>query len=389
MGDVAILHDVGFAFGAHAAGGLDGGFGLVFHEVFEVVDFGANEAFFEVGVDDARGLGSGGAYGDGPGADFHGAGGEIALLAEDFVGFACQVIEGGLVEAVVGEHGGAIFGREFGEFGFEFSADNHDDAVFGFGAIEDFLDERAFAEGIGFVNVGDVEDFLGGHEAEGFDEFDFFGFEIGEHGADGDAFLQVADDGFDDGDEDEGIFVASAGQLAELVDAFFGGFEVSEDEFGVDGVDVAEGIDTAFNVGNVAALEAADDVEDGVDFADMGEELVAEAFALGGAADDAGDIDDAEQRGDEFVGGDADADFFEAVVRDGDDADVGLDGGEGVIGGERTGVGERVKDGGFADVGQTNDSDFHARCLRAKAKIREYTKEAGVRRRSRVEWCPC
>jgi hypothetical protein len=45
-------------------------------------------------------------------------------------------------------------------------------------------------------------------------------------------------------------------------------------------------------MGDVAALEAAQHVDDGVHLADVGEELVAEALALAGAADQAGDVDE-------------------------------------------------------------------------------------------------
>ena len=48
------------------------------------------------------------------------------------------------------------------------------------------------------------------------------------------------------------------------------------------------------DVGHVAVLEAAQHVGDGVDLADVGEELVAQALALAGAAHQAGDVDEFE-----------------------------------------------------------------------------------------------
>ena len=51
--------------GAAVAGVFDGGFALVLHEVFEVIDLRADEAFFKVRVDHARGLRRGGAHGMG------------------------------------------------------------------------------------------------------------------------------------------------------------------------------------------------------------------------------------------------------------------------------------------------------------------------------------
>ena len=55
--------------------------------------------------------------------------------------------------------------------------------------------------------------------------------------------------------------------------------------------------------------------------------------------------------------------IVQPLVRDGDDADVGLDGGERVVRRQRPGRGEGVEDGALADVGQTDDSDFQ--CHRA------------------------
>ena len=48
-------------------------------------------------------------------------------------------------------------------------------------------------------------------------------------------------------------------------------------------------------------LEAAHHVRDGVGLADVGEELVAQPFALGGAGDQAGDVDELDDRGDHLL----------------------------------------------------------------------------------------
>ena len=54
--DVAVLNDVVLAFGAHLAGFLSALFTLEGDEVFVGDRLGADEAAFEVGVDDAGGL---------------------------------------------------------------------------------------------------------------------------------------------------------------------------------------------------------------------------------------------------------------------------------------------------------------------------------------------
>ncbi len=59
-----------------------------------------------------------------------------------------------------------------------------------------------------------------------------------------------------------------------------------------------EGVDAAGDVDDFGVVEAADDVSDGVGGADVSEELVAQAFTLGGAFDETGDVDELHGGGD-------------------------------------------------------------------------------------------
>src|SRR3546814_13928919 len=67
------------------------------------------------------------------------------------------------------------------------------------------------------------------------------------------------------------------------------------------GLGIAERVDRALDVGHLA-LEAAQHVDDGVDLADVGEKLVAEALALGGAAHESGDVDELQHRRNRLCG---------------------------------------------------------------------------------------
>lgn len=110
------------------------------------------------------------------------------------------------------------------------------------------------------------------------------------------------------------------------------GFEVFELELVVDNLLVAHGVDAAVHVGDVVIIETAQDVQYGICFSDVGEEFVAETFAAAGAFDQAGDVYDLDGGGDYRA---RIAHFHQAcqtVVRNGDDADVGLDGTERKIG---------------------------------------------------------
>ena len=75
-------------------------------------------------------------------------------------------------------------------------------------------------------------------------------------------------------------------------DALLEAVEVGQHQLGLDGLDVGDRIDLALDMGDVAVLEAAHHMGDGVAFADVGEELVAEPLALRGAAHQAGDVDE-------------------------------------------------------------------------------------------------
>ena len=114
-------------------------------------------------------------------------------------------------------------------------------------------------------------------------------------------------------------------------------------------------------MGDVAILEAAHDMGDGVAFADVGEELVAEAFAFRRTAHEAGDIDEGEARRDDLFRSCDLAERFQPFVRHRDVADVRLDGAERVIRSLRCGgLGQRVEEGRFADIRQPDDTAFEA-----------------------------
>src|SRR5205814_6928681 len=91
---------------------------------------------------------------------------------------------------------------------------------------------------------------------------------------------------------------------------------------------------------------------------DMGQELVPESLARARTTNDARDVNDPQGGWNDFLGLDELIDRVQAGVGDGDDADVGLDGGEWVVRGEGAGGGEGVEEGALADVGKADDSDF-------------------------------
>ena len=82
---------------------------------------------------------------------------------------------------------------------------------------------------------------------------------------------------------------------------------------------------------DVLILKAADHVDNGVTLADVREELVSEALALAGALDEAGNVDEFDDCGRDFLRMVQISELFQALVRNGDDADVRVNGTERII----------------------------------------------------------
>ncbi len=360
--DIAVLDFVVAAFDAVEAffpGVRDG---AAADEVIPADGFGFDEAFFEVGMDASGGLGGGGAGGDGPGTDFLVVEGEEGAEAEDVIGGADEGADAGFrqsqgIEVVLG-----VLGGQVEEVAFELGADGDGvAAVVGLGVVEEAAHVgvlRKVGE-VALLDVGDKDGGFVGEEEGGAEEGTFLGGEGAGEGIDGFPGLEVGGSSFEQAGFEEGVFVAAFDVTADFFEAFVDRVEVGEDEFSGYDVDIAGGVDTAVDVDDVGVVEAADDLEEGVDLTDVAEELVAEALALGGALNEAGDIDEFERGGDSM--GDAD-DLGEGVepgFGHGDDAEVGVDGAERVVlGGGFMGADDRVEEGGFAYVGQADDSGF-------------------------------
>ena len=76
------------------------------------------------------------------------------------------------------------------------------------------------------------------------------------------------------------LLAAGFQQLHHLYHPLFHGFEIGKAQLRLNDVDVAQRINCALHVGDVRALEAADDVRHGIHLTDVLEELVAQPLAL-------------------------------------------------------------------------------------------------------------
>ena len=157
------------------------------------------------------------------------------------------------------------------------------------------------------------------------------------------------------------LLVAGLGLLLDVGAALLQAIEVGEHQLGLDRLCIRGRIDAPLHMRDVVVLEAAQHVGDGVDLADVAEELIAEPFALGGAAHEPGDVDEREPRRDDLRRLGDRGELVEALIRHADLADVGLDGAERIIGSfRRRRLRQRVEERGFADVRQAHDAAFEA-----------------------------
>ena len=219
----------------------------------------------------------------------------------------------------------------------------------------------------GFIHVGAVDDGLGGQQAQftpGLEE----GLVVGQfEGAGAVTGIEVLQQALHDLCGGLGV-LAALGHLLQLFQAAFHALQVGQQKFGLDGIDVAQGIHAAVHMGDVLILEAAHHFHDGGAFADVAQELVAQAFALAGAAHQTGDVDEVHAGVDGLLGRDLGRKRVHALVGHGHGGLVGFDGTERIVGGLRVlSLGQGVEQGGFPHVGQTHNADAEGHGLSLRA----------------------
>ncbi len=98
----------------------------------------------------------------------------------------------------------------------------------------------------------------------------------------------------------------------------------------------------------------------GVRFSNIGEELIAQAFAFRGAGDETGDIDKLHRRGDGVLGIDNGRQSIQARVGHRHDTGVWLDCAERKVFRVYTCLGQGIKESRFTNVGQTDNTAFES-----------------------------
>ena len=104
---------------------------------------------------------------------------------------------------------------------------------------------------------------------------------------------------------------------------------------------------------HVVVVEAAEDMDDGIRLAYVAKKLVAKPLALRGSLHEACDIDNLHRRRHDASRVYQLRQHVQALVRNGDDAHVGLDGAKGEVCALSLCVAQAVKEGGLAYVWQS------------------------------------
>ena len=122
--------------------------------------FGADEAFFEIGVNRAGGLGRLAALGDGPGACFLGTHGEEGDEAEQLVAGADDAGEAGFGETERFEIFGAFLHGHGDQFGLDRRRHDHGLGIFGRRLFKHAGAVRIAGCGAFFLDIADIENGL-------------------------------------------------------------------------------------------------------------------------------------------------------------------------------------------------------------------------------------
>ncbi len=107
---------------------------------------------------------------------------------------------------------------------------------------------------------------------------------------------------------------------------------------------------------DVVVLKAANHIHDGIGLADVGQELVTQAFALRGARHQASNVNKLHRGWQDALGRDNLCQLIQSGIGQLDNAGIGLDGAEGIVLSSDAGLGQRIKQGALAHIGQSNDS---------------------------------
>ena len=305
-----------------------------------------------------RGLG---ALLDGPGPALVLTGGEEGDEAQQGIAGLDEPVQTGLGHPQILQEHGLFFALQLGDLCLQLGADGNDLGPFLGGQLfHQLIIGVGVAVGKAFlVQVGGVDDGLEAQKFAGGDEGGVVLITL--EGPGGVAVVEPVPQFGEDLHLMEVLLVALGGLLG-LVDAALHHLHVGHDQLDVDDGDVSRrvhghvGAGVGHHVHDVLVVEAADHMDDGVTFPDVGQKLIAQALALAGALDQTGDVHEFHHGGGGLLGLVEVGQPVQTAVGHGHHAHVGVNGAEGVVGALGAGVGDGVEQGALAHVGQAHNA---------------------------------
>ena len=141
--------------------------------------------------------------------------------------------------------------------------------------------------------------------------------------------------------------------------------QIGQHKLRVDHFDVANRIDRAADMMNIGTLKATHHLHDGIDFANMTEELVSQTFSGARTFDQTGDIHELNRRRDNFLRTRKSGQHFQARIGHGHDPEIRINGAEGIICRLRFPcAGYCIKERRFPNIRQTDNSSAQHRRAR-------------------------
>ena len=128
------------------------------------------------------------------------------------------------------------------------------------------------------------------------------------------------------------------------------GLHIGEHQFGLDRLDILQWIDAASHMHHVGVLEAANHVHQRIHLANLRQELVPQSLAFARPFHQAGNVSDFQRTWRHLFRAEDFNQLAEARVRHRRDPDVGLHGGEGIIGRHGSCSNQRVKHRGLSHI---------------------------------------
>ena len=161
---------------------------------------------------------------------------------------------------------------------------------------------------------------------------------------------------------DDGLVAADAFFLLfdQMLQFTFDGDQVIEGQFAIHGLDVAQGIDRLIHMGHIFVLENTHHVDQAVHLGQLVEQCARDAATLAGTAIQTSDVDVGHLGIDGLLGDEHLRQFIHTRVGNIHDRCVHFDLAAGRAG-RLAATGERVEEGCFPRLGESDDSETHMR----------------------------